>query len=298
MGQTSAPLNLERVLTERPPPPGRPATTIRDIHDSFFSHGQLRARGMTRRRIEAAVRQGRAVKVGWGWYAVPGSDPTVAAALARGRRITCYSALALYGLWVLDRSGTHEYGRKGIGGRATTGHRAACRWPNDSPVAPLHYALDDALRCGSASESAVVLESAINKRLLSFEEAESLLAAVPRDRRRQIGRISGLSESGTETLMHRILDAMRVPYRQQVRLAHGHRVDFRVGKRLIIECDSLAFHGNTIDAYRVDRARDLASMELGFHTLRFTWQQIVFEPDRVEAAIRSALSHDRRSRVR
>ena len=49
-------------------------------------------------------------------------------------------------------------------------------------------------------------------------------------------------------------------------------VDLLVGDRLIIECDSQAHHGET--NYENDRRRDLAARDLGFTTLRLSYQQI------------------------
>jgi hypothetical protein len=58
--------------------------------------------------------------------------------------------------------------------------------------------------------------------------------------------------------------------------------------RLVVETDGHAFHG-TRHAFERDRGRDQRLLLAGYRVARFTWRQVVGEPDRVAATIRALL---------
>jgi very-short-patch-repair endonuclease len=58
--------------------------------------------------------------------------------------------------------------------------------------------------------------------------------------------------------------------------------------RLVVETDGRATHGHAI-AFNRDRDRDLYLQERGWRVLRLSWRQVVDEPERVAAVLRSLL---------
>jgi len=67
------------------------------------------------------------------------------------------------------------------------------------------------------------------------------------------------------------------------------RVDIAfLAQRLAIEVDGLAYHSDR-SRFQRDRTRQNALVNLGWTVLRFTWQDIVADPDRVIATVRVAL---------
>ena len=58
--------------------------------------------------------------------------------------------------------------------------------------------------------------------------------------------------------------------------------------RLVVELDGGDAHGRPAAVVR-DRNRDLTLRELGYRVLRYSWQQVVHDPDRVVADLRAAL---------
>ena len=79
-------------------------------------------------------------------------------------------------------------------------HGSAMRsWPDRAPIADLPLALEHAMRFLSVRDAAILLESALNRRKISRNEVERLLASLPAARRAQLSRVTPLSESGTET---------------------------------------------------------------------------------------------------
>lgn len=77
-----------------------------------------------------------------------------------------------------------------------------------------------------------------------------------------------------------------IPFRQQVNIGDVGRVDFLLGERLAVEVDSKEHHS---DPYK-DRQKDTLLSIDGYRSLRFMYSQIVYELDKVEAAILAAIS--------
>lgn len=70
----------------------------------------------------------------------------------------------------------------------------------------------------------------------------------------------------------------------------GHEVDFHWPElRLVVETDGAETHA-TRPAFERDRARDLDLELAGWHVVRVTWRQVVFEPERVVALLRTLQS--------
>ena len=73
-------------------------------------------------------------------------------------------------------------------------------------------------------------------------------------------------------------------------LIAGYEVDFHwPAHRLVVETDGRATHGHAM-AFQSDRRRDLELELAGWHVLRITWRQVVHEPERVAALLRSRLA--------
>ena len=69
----------------------------------------------------------------------------------------------------------------------------------------------------------------------------------------------------------------------------GHDVDFQwPRRRLIVETDGRATH-DTPHQFERDRRRDLELSLAGWHVIRVGWRQVVHEPGRVAALLRSRL---------
>ena len=243
-----------------------------------WTTADLRGAGISRHRQQRLVADGALRGYGGGWFGTAETPDDVAGALFRGNRLTCLSAARILGLWTPDLGpDVHETSRRptrrehdGVVSR----HRPVIRrWPDDEPVLPLDAALSHALTCLDADSAAVLLESALERRLLVPSQVDLLLAEAPARRRRAIGRVSALAGSGSETRVRRYLERRGVRVREQVAVFEGGRVDLLVGDRLVIECDSVRHHGER-SRYYADRSRDRASLIEGCLVLRLTWEDI------------------------
>ncbi len=63
-------------------------------------------------------------------------------------------------------------------------------------------------------------------------------------------------------------------------------------ERLVVETDGYAFHGHR-RAFERDRHRDRLLKLAGFETVRFTWAQVVDEPESLAATVRVLLARRR-----
>jgi very-short-patch-repair endonuclease len=74
---------------------------------------------------------------------------------------------------------------------------------------------------------------------------------------------------------------------------HGYEVDaLWEAERLVVETDGWATHGHRA-AFERDRAKAADLVARGYVVLRFTWRQIVSDPDLVAARIAAALARRR-----
>ena len=238
------------------------------------TYAQLRGSGASRRDINDALATGVIRRLMRGWYEFRDADPDVARALELKGRLGCLSGCASYGLWVPAVYALHVVYGDGARYPHLPGlfqHVSSAPHPR-TPVWPLKDCLAQVAQRHSAEEALVVLESALNLRLIKPDEIHEVLGHPTRSRIR-LAKHLDVSESGSETRVRLFLRRCRVPVRPQVNIRPIGRVDLLVGERLIIECDGAAFH-RSAEQHEIDRSRDLAARDLGLDTLRLSYRQI------------------------
>lgn len=263
---------------------------------------QLSEGGWSKWRIERAVASGELDRVRPGWFAVPGADPAVLAAVKAGGCVSCFSALGLHGVWVPERKGRHvrlpEHRRTRAkqttrGAAAPRGDRGrrrrGCRPFGTEPA--VSAAVDDlgvafrcVLRCGSREDIVVVMDSMLHGEAATRAQLREWMADAPMAMRTLLEAADGRAESGSESMVRFRLRSLRIATRIQVRVMERTRVDALVGDRLIIECDSREHHTDA-DAYESDRRRDRRLIARGFIVLRLTYRQIHDEWPEIEQEI-------------
>jgi len=78
------------------------------------------------------------------------------------------------------------------------------------------------------------------------------------------------------------------PFEFQAELG-PYRVDFLWrDQRVIAECDGFAFHGSTRERFENDRQRDRYLQSLGYTVWRFSFRQVIHEPDVIAQQLRAA----------
>ncbi len=257
---------------------------------------ELLARGYTEWGLRAAVRDGILRRVARGWFATASAAPEVTAPLAAGHRLTCVDAARLHGLWTPrddfadgGRLHVYRYDDARPTPRRMVGHRAGSRtWPEPDAVASLPLALEHALRCRSGEVAAVLLESAMQRRLLTPSQVQQMLDAAPCAVRDRIGTLSTASDSGSETRVVRWLRRRGFRVEQQVFIEGVGFVDAYAGG-LFLEIDGRAYHSSA-EAFSRDRRHGLVTCRSGLQVLRLSYGQVWEDWDRTREDILATIA--------
>ena len=263
---------------------------------AFFRRSDLLDDGWTDRSLKAAVRDGRLLRARAGVYLAADTPRDIVDACRLGGRLACTSALALFGIFVLDTGQLHVHlaansSRLRRLARPVRRHWAGLhRTPHpQSACVELLDALVQAVRCQPVRAAVATLDSALNTGAFDPDDLDELFRALP-CRYAVIRRLlDPRCQSGPETLMRLMLRSAGLRFQVQVPIPGIGVVDFLVEGWLIIECDSRAHH-STWDAQRRDRRRDQRAAELGYATYRPIAEDIMWNPEAVLAALRGLLS--------
>lgn len=228
-----------------------------------------------------------------GWVALGDVRNEVTRALELGGILTCVSALRMHGLWVPhgdtdlhvrpNRETHSDRVSRTAGERGVQLHRQHRRLADQRPwdgVDRALAALVVATGCVSSADATAAASSALASGLLQQDDLAEVALELPRRRRLLLERATGRSGSGTESIFAEMLRRARIAFVQQPELLPGEYFDFLVGKSLVIEIDSLEWHGSRAQMAN-DRSRDARLTALGYRVLRFTYEQVMFNPDDV-----------------
>ena len=236
--------------------------------------GELQDR-FSRRVIERAINNGALRRLRRGWWAIRDADSDVVTAVSSGGVLSCASALRKYGVWVMPTDRVH------IRGNSATSrtHRTWCRQHGRQPAAD--HAIDDletallhAARCLSTEEFVVVVDSVLNRGIMTESQVTALFIGLPRQVHRHLELCDGRAESGTETAVRLRLTAQNRTITPQWRIPEVGRVDMLIGHSLVIEVDGYAYHADP-SAYENDRLRDLQAKEIGYEVIRLSYRQVI-----------------------
>jgi very-short-patch-repair endonuclease len=101
-----------------------------------------------------------------------------------------------------------------------------------------------------------------------------------------------ITRSELEVRFLELVDRARLPQPRTNKLVEGFEVDVvRPEARIAVELDARSTHA-TIAAFERDRERDRILLAAGWRTVRVTWRQLEFAPDRLEADLRRLLGAD------
>src|SRR5699024_12316432 len=103
-------------------------------------------------------------------------------------------------------------------------------WTEPDAVASLPLALEHAMQCLDGEDAAVLLESALERRLLTVQEVEALLERAPIATRARTGALATASDSGSETRGVRWLRRRGFHVEQQLHPAGVGFIDVDFGR--------------------------------------------------------------------
>jgi len=245
--------------------------------------------GHSRARIAAALDGRLVLRVRRGWVALPGADAELVAAARHAVVLTCITEARRRGLWVLDVDRPHVAADPHRSGPTLA--RATVHWarplvprPPDALVDPLENVLVTVAACQPLESALTVWDSALRQGFTTKAELGRL--ALGPAARAVLAAARELADSGLETLFRVRLRWLRVRILHQIWIS-GHRVDFLIGDRLVVQIDG----GHHVGAQRADDlAHDAALMLQGYHVLRFTYGQIVDDWPAVQSTIARAVA--------
>lgn len=282
------------------PPRGTLHLTPDDV--GVASRAAHLAAGGTDSELRAAVRQGALRRIAPGWYAEESAQPKVSRPIREGYRLTCISATRMHGVWTPygDSSPDHDEddphrlhvycdrSAKAAPRGMSARHARTGRWQEPDPIASLPLALHHAMRCQSGETAAILLESAIQRRLLTPNEVQLMMDDASAAVSSRIGSLSTASDSGSETRVVRWLRRRGFHVDQQPFVDGVGYLDVYAGG-LFLEIDGRAPH-DTPDAFNRDRRRDLMTSSQGLHVLRVSYDQVWSSWEDTQKMILSAIT--------
>ena len=250
----------------------------------------LAAEGVSRRGVEYLIDENILERVGAGHFIAAGRTDDFARAARLGARLTATSLFAALGGW----RPMHDHALH------VSGYAPPSRWrPVPSSVQvhrsqirgvllaePMESAIAHTVASFGRDDCVAIFESLIRVGAVAKVD---VVSALHRAGRRVDCEIANLldpsSESGAETLFRLYLRGKRIRFRTQVAIG-PYRVDFLVGRRLIVEVVGAAFHGDR-QAFEYDGTREAHLHCLGYAVLRVTALQVYERMDEVDAVVTS-----------
>ena len=251
---------------------------------------EMQRAGFSAHTIASAVASGALLRLRRRWLAVPDADADLAAAARAGVLLSCTTAAARLDLWVLDPGGVHvaapaRAGRVDVA-EGTRVHRAAplvARAPG-LLIDPVENVLALVAACLPFEQALAVWGSAMNTGLVTRSE---MLRLPLRGVSREIAELAEpLADSGLESLV-----IVRLRWLGERIIAQawilGHRVDFLIGERLVLQIDG----GHHVDAQReADVRHDALLLLNGYHVIRVGYRQVVDDWPSVQHDITRAIA--------
>ncbi|QBE49365.1 endonuclease domain-containing protein [Leucobacter triazinivorans] len=244
--------------------------------------------GHTHYRIRKAFASGDLTRPRRGWIALRSADPQLLFAARHGVALTCITQAKRWGLWVFEHDRPHVAAPGGrhvdLAGKTVHRRRPLVLRPPGTLADGVENMLDCVAACQPHDAALAVWDSALQKRLIDFEA----LAALPLrgNARALLAECSPFADSGLETFFRTRLRWLRIPIRQQIWI-HGHRVDFLVGDRLVVQLDGRDHSGAQRSE---DNRHDAALIQRGYHVIRVSYAQLVYSWPEVQDAVLGAIA--------
>ena len=248
----------------------------------------LLAQGWSRHRIEVALERGELIRPRRGWVARQSADPAILYAVRHGVLLSCITQANRLGLWVGGES-VHHFSSRESGARSRP--QGILHWrspliPRDPEAIedPIENVLNLVAHCQPVEEAVAIWDSALNKGLVEW----ATLARLPFTGAANDVLLASncFADSGLESYVRTRLAWLKIRIVAQAWL-HGHRVDFLIGQRLVLQIDGKQHVG-------VQRTKDNShDAELGlrgYAVIRVTYAQVVFDWPAVQQRIMLAIA--------
>ena len=286
----------------------------------LFSRAQALGLGLSPKVIEARLRSGRWERVAPGVYGLPGASPSwrrslMAACLQAGPGavVSHEAAAALHGLApfvagpivVMLAHGDHQHLQGGKLRQSTDLGPHHCTVVDGIPVTTVARTLVDLAGAVRPGRLRIAVEEALAARKCTLEELDRCHVELRRPGKRGMAAVNLVlcslgpgpirSATALERLLRKVLADAGLPdpvaeYDAPWARDTPGRVDLAFpAARIIIEADSRRWHTRERD-FEVDRRRDREAQLAGWQVYRFTWDDLMNDPEGVVDTIRRALA--------
>ncbi|MDO5619210.1 type IV toxin-antitoxin system AbiEi family antitoxin domain-containing protein [Kocuria sp.] len=262
----------------------------------IYSWSDLRELGMGRKQVNSLLDSGALRRLRKGWFATVQAPVPVTRAVALGGTLGCLSGCEQHGIWTPNRN-LHVMLNPGVPVPCVNNdvevHRL--RVATHQPLAPVMDCLGEVVVRHDAETALIVIESAVEQGLINEPDVNDLIGIAPTCKRHALAHFTPGAGSGSETRVRYFLQQRRFKVRSQVHIPGVGHVDLLVGQSLIIECDSKQHHAPQ-ERYRVDRVRDLAARDLGYNTMRLSYEQIWYTWPQTQRSLLAEVASGRHRR--
>ncbi|TQL85793.1 endonuclease domain-containing protein [Microbacterium saperdae] len=246
--------------------------------------------GFRRTTLDAATASNALSRPRRGWIASENADPLLVQAARHGVVVTCRTQAARLGLWLHDAGGLPHVA---VSPNAASGRPIAVKKHWGAPLVPRHpdslvdgieNVLASLAECESFEHGLATWESALSKSLVTIDGLRGY--AWRPAARRILERAMPFADAGLETYLRERLRWLRLPIRVQIWIA-GHRVDTLVGDRLVLQIDG----SHHVGSQRTEDIRhDADLMLMGYHVIRMSYTQVMFEWPTVQETVMRAIA--------
>jgi very-short-patch-repair endonuclease len=270
---------------------------------------QLR-RVVSRSRLGQAVRDGRIVRTGHGRYALPLTDE-IRVAASRLTGVASHTSAALHWGWAVKTVPAHPHVTVPKHRKLTAQRREGltAHWRDLGPdevvddwvTSPVRTVIDCCLDL-PFDEALAVFDSSWRAGLKP-REVQLAALALPRRSRDRVLAVARAADPRAANPFESVLRAialgvrgLRVQPQYEVRRPGFYaRVDLADERlRLVIEAESWTFHSGR-KAFDRDCRRYNALVVDRWRVVRFTWEQVMFDPDYVKAVLQALVDHPARA---
>lgn len=251
-------------------------------HWGVSTYANLREHGVTRRELTRLLEIGALTRIRRGWFALDNVDYNILTAVRlRGQLTGTVAPNPQHDCWL--RPHAHpQFALPNSSGRRHLGPKDQHHLHVTS-AARVILPIRDTLECiaDAAREpfehALPAIESLVYRRVVSEDMVITALSGNYRARK-LLKWFDPSAESGLETLVRTRLLRRGVNVRTQVKIPGVGQIDMIVGDRLAVECDGGEFHNGPKSRGR-DYARDRRLIALGYHPVRLSYHQIVYDWD-------------------
>lgn len=250
--------------------------------------------GLTRDQLEEALASGVASRVRRNLYVLADLREVRRIAIAAGGVASHLTAAQHWG-WKVKDSPERPCITLARGSRVPTG-QLELHWQDLGPrdvAGHVTRRVPTVIACARAYDEATALcvaDSALREGQVTREQLLVAAQRSPRTGRARAirvvqladGRAANPFESALRWLCSSVVGLVAIPQREVAGVGRVDLMDERLG--IVIEAESVEFHGS-VEAFRRDARRYTECARRGLVVVRFTWREVMHEPDLVRAAL-------------